>query len=251
MKNKTRYPFSLKLIIYSIVIALFFNSCEQNPKGNLSLNERFIEIYRMDIKTNLADLKELSTKNKKRYEIPYNETLMVQNKFDSIYNFIEQNNYDFKSLLNQISEQTVGHCRLSTSKKIDCLLNINTTTIDKNELLKTLLELNSSIITDFRNKISSNDYKFNRICVFVIPEKREIKQGETFRAYVVIGGIDTTALPKITFNNQTIQMNNVNELIQIKGIKKGLNQSIGTVNMESQDDGIIRSYKFGVEFNVK
>lgn len=250
-KNKTRKSFSLKLFLCCLTITVFFSSCEQNSNRYVSLNEKFIEIYKLDIKMKLADVKRSMEINPAKYRKSYYETKGIQSQFDSIYNLIEKDNFDFKPLLNQIFEQSKKHYRYKTAKKLECILNMNTTAIDKKELQSILLELNSTIITEIHYDVGFTDYRFNKISVFVIPEKRDIKLGETYKANVIIGGVDTTALPVITYEDQSKQLKSTYHIIQIKGEKRGKFESKGEMNLISNYDGFVHKFLFKFNYEVK
>jgi hypothetical protein len=250
-RNKTRNLFYIKLILYSLVMALSLSSCEQTSNNNVSLNDKFIDIYKMDIKMKLADLKDLTANNEMKYKSSYIETLVIQSKFDSIYSLIEENNLNIYPLLKEISTLTKKNYRYKTAKKIEIILNTNITAIDKKELQSILLELNSSIITQLRYDIDLTNLKVNRISILVAPEEKEVKLGEIYKARIIIAAVDSTNPPYIAYRNQTIKMTDGVGHLQIKAEKKGINESMGIVNLKSTEDGIKRQFLFKFEFNVK
>jgi len=250
-RNKIRNSFSVKFIFLSLVTALFFSSCEQNSNRNVSLNEKFLDIYKTDIKMKLADLKDLTANNEMKYKSSYSETLVIQSKFDSIFSLIEENNLNINPLLKEIYALTKKHYRYKTVKKIEIILKTNTTEIDKKELQTILLELNSTIITELHYDIDQTSLKVNRIRILVAPEEKEVKLGDTYKASIIIASVDSTNPPYITFRNQTIKMTEGVGNIQIKAEKKGINEAMGVVNLKSSEDGTRRIYPFKFEFNVK
>jgi|GEM_PF-2422352 len=249
--NKTRNSFSIKLIFFSLVTVLFLISCEQNSNKNESLNEKLINIYKLEIKTKLAEIEELIKINPPKYLESFHEIQGVQLKFDSIYRLIEENNLNIHFLLKEIYDQTKNHYKYNTANKIDAILNTNTTSIDSKELQTILLELNSTIISQIRDDVGRTDYKFNKIDIFVIPEERVIKVGETYKGHVVIGAVDSTALPTISYEDQSKQLKSGFRLIEIKGEKKGKFKSKGEINLFVTDDGIENKYPFEFEYEVK
>lgn len=250
-KNKSPYSFSIKLFFISLVTTLLLSSCEQTSNKNVSLHEKFIDVYKMDIKIKLADFSELSINNALKYKSSYTEALVIQSKFDSIYNLIEENNLNINTLLKEISAITKKNYRYKTGKEIEILLNTNTTAIDKKELQAILLDLNSAIVSQLLNDIDMTALKVNKISALVVPEKQEVKLGDIYKAKIIIAAVDSTNPPYITFNNQTIIMSDGVGHIQVKAAKKGINESMGCVSLKSEEDGIKRQYLFKFEFNVK
>jgi hypothetical protein len=239
----------MKLFLFSLIAALFLCSCEQN--SNESLNEKFINIYKMEIKMKLSEMKELTVINPVKYMESYSEIKEVQRKFDLIYSLVEKNDLNINSLLKEIYNQTKKHYKYNMAKKLDIILNTNTNAIKRKELEFILLELNSTIISQIHDDVDRTDYKFNKINVFVIPEKKVIKLGDTYKAYTVIGAIDTTAIPTITYENQSRQLESSSWIIQIKGEKRGKFISKGNLELTRSEDGIKKMFPFEFEFEVK
>lgn len=150
IRSKTRNLFSFKHTSIIILAAFFLCSCEQNSNKNMSLNEKFIDIYKLDIKMKNNEMSELYEVNPMKYKEALCEIKGVQHKFDSIYNLVEGDNLNINPLLKEIYDQTKKHYQYNTAKKIELLLNTNTNVIDKIELQTMLLELNSTIISQIR-----------------------------------------------------------------------------------------------------
>ena len=205
----------------------------------------------MDIKMKLADLKDLTDNNRIKYKNSYIETLVIQSKFDSIYSFIEENNLNIKPLLKEISVFTKKHYRYKTAKKLKIMLNTNISLLDKKELQTILLELNSTIITELHYDIDLTNLKANRIHILVAPDGKEVKLGDTYKVRIIFAAVDSTNPPYITFKNQTIKMTDGVGYLQVKAEKKGINESMGIVNLMSTEDGTKRQFPFKFEFNAK
>jgi len=248
---KTRKLFSIKLSSIILLTTLFLSSCEQNSNKNERLNVKFIEIYKMDIKMKLADLQELTYMNPAKYKGPYYEIKKIQRKFDSIYSHVERNDLNINALLKEIYDQTKKNYRYDTANKLEIILNTNKTKLDKKELQSALLEINSTIISQLRDNIDYTDLKFNKIAVIVIPDEKVIKLGDTYKARVVIAGVDTTSPPSITYKDQSNQMKSIHGLLQIKGEKRGMYKSTGVVDLKANESRITKRFTFDFEFEVK
>jgi len=252
IRIKTLNLFSFKLTSIIILTVLFLCSCEHNSNKNMSLNEKFIDIYKLDIKMKNNEMSELYEVNPMKYKEALFEIKGVQHKFDSIYNLVEEDNLNINPLLKEIYDQTKKYYQFNTAKKIELLLNTNTTVIDKVELQTMLLELNSTIISQIRCGLyKKSDYIFNKIKVIVIPEEREIKLGDTYKAFVVIAGVDTTALPLITYENQSNQIKSKYNTLQIKTEKKGKFKYKGVVNLMANEEKKENKYPFEFEFEFE
>jgi len=199
----------------------------------------------------LEDAKKSTEINPMKYMESYWRIKEVQRKFDSIYSLIEKNNLNINPLLKEIYDQTRQHYKYNTAKKIEILLNTNTTNIDSKELQTILLELNSTIISQIHFDVDITDYKFNKIGVYVLPKEKVIKLGDTYKAYALIGAADSTSLPSITYEDQSKQLKTTSRLIQIKGEKRGKFKSRGEMKLISNYDGTIHSYPFVFNYEVK
>jgi len=250
-KNKTRNQFYIKFSFFYLVSILFLSSCVYNPSKKESLNEKFIDIYKMEINMKLEDFKRATEINGAKYMRAYDEIKDIQSKFNSIYSRIENNNSNINSLLNTIYDQSISHCKYNTAKKIEVILNSNKNNVDIKELEATLLELNSIIISERYSDVDKSDYKFNKLSVYVLPKENVIKLNDTYQAYALISAVDTTNIPTFTYEDQSKQIISTHGLIEIKGTKKGKFKSRGEMKLKSDLDGITQNYVFEFNYEVK
>jgi len=248
-KHRKFFVHTLTHIFFLAV--LFLSSCGQNPNKNKNFYKGFIDIYKTEINTELCDMKKLIELNPYKYKESYNEIKDIQCKFDTIYSRIERNDLNIIPSLKEIENLTKEHQNYKIEKKIEIILNMNIGELSRNELLAILNELNCSIISQIRFDIDKTDYKFNSIRVLVVPEKKVIKVGDTYKASVVIVAIDSTRLPKVTFVYESKNLQLSNGIIQIKGEKKGKFKSKGNVELIKSNDGIKRCFPFEFEFEVQ
>lgn len=250
-RKRTQKLSSMKLIYLTLLTILLLSSCEQNSNKKASLNEELIDIYKMEIKMKLEDAKRLTEINPIKFKESYYEAKEIQSKFDSIYSLIEKNDLNINPLLKVIYDQTKKHYTYNTAKKIEIVLNANTTNIDSKELQTILLDLNSIIISQIQSDVDILDFKFNKICVVVLPEERVIKLGDTYKAYALIGAVDSTAIPTFTYENQSKQIKSTYGSIQIKSEKRGKFKSKGEMKLISNHDGTIYRFPFKFNYEVK
>jgi hypothetical protein len=248
-RNKPQNLSFLKICSFFFLTICLLTSCEQKS-NNASLNEKFIDIYKIEINTKLEELNYVTNINPAKYKKGNSEIIEIQSRFNSIYNLIEKENHNIKPLLTEINNLIEKYCKLSSLKKIEIILNTNIDLIDNNELQILVLELNSSIISQLRYDIDRNDYKINKIFACVVPEKREIKLGETYKAVVMLVGVDSTSLPEITYENKSKKIKVKNSIIEIKGEKRGRFETKGEMRLKSES-GVIHFYPFKFEIEVK
>ncbi|MHB9142882.1 MAG: hypothetical protein ACYC25_13485 [Paludibacter sp.] len=199
----------------------------------------------------LANIKDLSDRNELKYKNSYTELLTIQSEFDSIYNLIGENNLNIKHLLKTISSLTAKNYRYKTANELEILSKIDTRDIGKNELQAVILELNSTILTDLSYNLDANELRVNRIDIIVVPEKKDIKIGDSYDAKIIIAAVDTTDSPYIKYNNEIIKMTGGVGYLQIKTEKKGKNKSTGLVYLPSTIQKNILAFPFNIEFEVK
>lgn len=242
---------NMKLLLHILLIVLFLSSCSQNSNKEMSLNEKFIDINKMDINMKLDYIRGLAEKNELKYRKSYSEILTIQVKFDSIYNLIEKNNHNINHLLKSIANYTAKNYRYKTANGLDLLSKIDTKEFKKNEILAVVLELNSAILTDYTYNLVANDLSVNYISIVVIPKKKVLNINETYEAKIVIAAVDTTVSHFIKFNNETIKMTNGTGYLKMKAEKKGKNKLKGLVNLPKTNEDIIYAFPFNIEFDVK
>lgn len=238
----------VSLVILTIVLLV---SCTQNDSKKISSLEKYIDICRSEIMIKTKNFESAYKRNPQKYGEQLMESLEIQKEFDSIYNSIDNDNFEFKNRLKIIIEHSQKYINQTTIKKIDFITNSGIPSLGKLELKLLLLEINSNIISELYNSVESADFKFNRITACVLPKERMIRLGDTYKATVVIAAVDTTKLPIIHYEDQSKNIKSSYGLIEIKCNKRGKFKSRGNVELVSSDNGFTRKFGFWFEYEVR
>ena len=183
------------------------NSINQIDLRNIYICAKFEELYSLNPEKVGPWLHQAQTVRQEADEL-YNYIQYIKNKkaINEIVNLQEKLNAHTSFLLSLL-EGKYGEYKILSYDNVKELYKMSPRAFVA-ALSKIQLDIKSNeteILQWLTNMIDINDYRVNEMCVVTLPEKTNIKLGETYRAQIVLAARDTTVHPDVRVNGESIK----------------------------------------------
>ena len=184
----------MKKLLVLIVLISFF-SCSQKEtensfiKNNLEkkfsyLDKEFLKYYAFNFES---------------FKSQYENTRITTSLFKEIIEQLDNNNKIASSNINLLDKKLnllIEKYNLEDHLQIDIFpLNLNIETENNENTKLNLFYAINEIYSVLLNSMTNDEYKFEEIIPLVIPETRNVRIGENFKAKIYLTGNDTTGMP--------------------------------------------------------
>jgi hypothetical protein len=247
----------MKKIFILSVIYLFLSGCSYQRKDK-SLDD-LREVLKNEIDQSLQNFDRRyaldPVKAKKAHYIAYG----LNDNFNLIYLHIESGKLSKDSIQKYLQNglEYYGDKNIennSTLKNRVQIINqaLNTRDAPNQRIEFLICELENILLLKTYQEIDKNAFKFNDLKAIVVPEKTEIKLGETFQAKIYMAAFDTTRWPMIKFKEEDyLPIEDGCGILRIKGTSRGIKKYTGNIEWNKDGESKTLYLPYNITYTVR
>jgi hypothetical protein len=246
----------MKKCLVFTVFCIFLISCISQQEDK-SLND-LKKIIKNEIEVNLINFDVRYAQNPAKGYRQHRIAIGIHENFKKVYSLISSGKPNNDSLRKNLQEglEYYGMIELNADSLIKSRLETiyNALTYSKKtcqELEYLIYELENKLLSKTYQNIDKNSFKFTEIKAIVVPEKTDLKLGETYHAKIYITASDSTLGPIIKYKEFYLPLESDHGVLNIRATKVGHFQQSGSIEWRIEDKSKSIILPFEVIFNVK
>lgn len=246
----------MKAKIVITVFCIFLISCSSQQEDK-SLNE-LKKIFNNEIEVNLLNLDIRAAQNPSKASKQHRIAYSINENFKKVYSFFSDGKPINDSVWTYLQEglKYYGIDRINSDSltriRIETINTMLTNNKNNNQGLECLIyELENKLLSKVYQDIDNNSYRFTDIKAIVVPEKIDLKLGETYHAKIYIAASDSTLGPIIKYKDYILPLEFDHGVLNIRATKVGHFQQSGSIDWRIEDKSKSIILPFEVTFNVK